>query len=399
MNFPGVHLLFAVLLVLCAPLLYAQPSDAQIIKDLTGPNVISVELSAQGGAKAWSSAYQQYFWERGAVIYSKANVPEYPNARVRTGGLASYTLIGTQATFKRFDVAWKDYEGIPAPTEAEVLQLLRSNLEAFVGRATYNKIVGEVEELRVADEPKTQWHTPNHFSQQFLCIYKKKTSIYQLGHMKVLYKVDFYRDAINSPWKGQVIASVVKEETLGTETYTQEELAAMKTLGQVAQEAAANEAIAALGAVSLPDFQSEMEVFLFIHSVLLENDPNKFEAVMMKMLAPVHFVQGSEVLLNANGVNLINQNAQKAFRGKFRYADFYCSSPSVKTSQSGSIEFYDKAKKYATRISIAPFGGRYERGVKVGQTWKIVSLNVAVSTSQDDFDYVQSFPAAELCPD
>lgn len=393
--------LFSLTLILLwvATVAYAQPSDAQIIKDLTGPNVISVTLSEKGGGKAWSSAYQQYFWERGAVIYSKANVPEYPNARVRTGGLASYTLIGTQATFKRFDVAWKDYEGIPMPSPAEIIALIQANYDRFFGNSTLNQIVGEVENLRPADDPKTQWHTPNHFTMQFACSYRRKTSIYDLSRFDALYEVHFYRDAVKSPWKKELVSSRLKEDLISKETFSQPDLAAMPTLGQKAKEQSAQSALAGLPQVTIPAFSSEMEVFLFVHRILMEGDEGKFESMMMKMMAPVHFMQGSEVLLNANGVNLINQNIQRAFKGKAKYSDLYCMNPAVKTTQPGSIEFYDKLKSQACRIKIAPFGGRYENGVKVGQTWKIVALEAWATGTEDDLARIASYAPGALCKD
>lgn len=44
---------------------HAQPSDAQIIKDLTKPGCIKLVLDPGPTKKVWSSTYTQWFWERG----------------------------------------------------------------------------------------------------------------------------------------------------------------------------------------------------------------------------------------------------------------------------------------------------------------------------------------------
>ncbi|MCB0764251.1 MAG: hypothetical protein KDB84_06075, partial [Flavobacteriales bacterium] len=64
----------------------AQPSDQQIIKDLSKPGVIKVELSKGPTKKEWHSAHAQYMWDRVAYVTRKAGVPEYPEATVRITG-------------------------------------------------------------------------------------------------------------------------------------------------------------------------------------------------------------------------------------------------------------------------------------------------------------------------
>ncbi|TAE60985.1 MAG: hypothetical protein EAZ89_01005, partial [Bacteroidetes bacterium] len=113
--------------------------------------------------------------------------------------------------------------------------------------------------------------------------------------------------------------------------------------------------------------------------------------------APGYFAAGSSVQLNVNGYTLVNENLKKAYQGKSKYGEQYCPQPKVKHVQPGMIELYNKAQKRHTRIAIGLFGGRYERGVKVGQEWKITALEVWLATTQDEIDYMNSFPENELC--
>jgi hypothetical protein len=375
----------------------AQPSEAQILKDLSGPGVLSVKLSDTGGGKVWSSTDMQYYWERGAVVYRNANIAEYPNAKLRIGGIATYTLIGTQATFKRFYVTYNEYEGIPTPSDAEILGMVKGNLEQFLGSYYYNGIVGELENLRIAEERRTEWHSPNSFSIRFACSYARKTSIYDLTRFDALYETRFYRDAITAPWKPMFISSNKEEKEVSKQSFTREELSALRSLGDLEREQAASASAAALPDIEIPAFQQERDVFLFIHRVLREGTPDQFRAMMLKMLAPSYFVEGSSVQLSPAGQTLVDENLKKAYQGKSKYGEQYCPDPAVKHVQPGMIELYNKAQKRHTRIAIGLFGGRYERGVKVGQEWKITALEVWLATTQDELDYMNSFPEGELC--
>ncbi|MEZ4826534.1 MAG: hypothetical protein R3C61_09600 [Bacteroidia bacterium] len=376
--------------------LWSQPTDAQIKADLTSPGVIKVELSKTNGAKVWSTTYLQYFWERGAIVYRNAKIAEYPNATVEIGGIARYTIVDGKFSFNRFLTTWNEYKGIPTPTNEEVLDMVNQNLSSFlVGR--YNDIVSEVENLRIAEDKKSEWHTPNSFSINLACSYEKKVSYTETARYDAIYRVRFYRDAITSPWKPGFVSSNQEENELSRTTHSADDLRVMPTLASIDAERKANEALAGLPAVVIPEFQSDVEVFMFVHKILREGTADEFEAMLMKMLAPSYFIEGSTVLLNANGANIINNNRRIAYEGKSTYSQQYCEDPLIKHRQENMIEFLNKSKQTYTRIALEKFGGRYERGVKVGQEFKITGLNVGVLSRQDDIDYMNSFPDDELC--
>ncbi|MEZ4774371.1 MAG: hypothetical protein R3D00_14395 [Bacteroidia bacterium] len=376
--------------------LIAQPTDAQIKADLTSPGVTKIELSKTNGAKVWSSTYQQYYWERGAVITRNAKLAEYPNATIEIGGIARYTIVNGKFSYNRFLTTWNEYKGIPTPTDEDVLEMVKQNLSSFlVGR--YNDIVSELENLRIAEEKNSEWHTANSFSINLACSYEKKISYTETARYDAIYRVRFYRDAISSPWKPGFVSSNVSETELSKTTHNADDLRVMPTLASIDEEKKANEALAGLPNVEIPQFQSDVEAFLYIHKILREGTADEFEAMMMKMLAPAYFIEGSKVLLNRNGADMINNNRRIAFEGKSTYSQQYCEDPLIKHRQTNMIEFLNKSKQTYTRISIDKFGGRYERGVKVDQEYKIVSLSVGVLTRQEDLDYMNSFPDDELC--
>ena len=94
---------------------------------------------------------------------------------------------------------------------------------------------------------------------------------------------------------------------------------------------------------------------------------------------------------------MINDNIRKAYEGPISYGDCYCEDPAIKHQQTNMIEFWNKSKRVKTRISLGLYGGRYERGVKVGQVYKINTIEIWTLSSQDEIDQMNSWPEEELC--
>ncbi|MEM7372084.1 MAG: hypothetical protein AAF587_25935 [Bacteroidota bacterium] len=377
---------------------FSQPSDAQIRQDINNPGVLSIELSKRGGSKVWSSSYSQYFWERGVIVYRNAKIAEYPNAKVEIGGLARYNIVGGKFSYNRFLVTWNRYIGIPTPSDKEILAMASTNLEQFVGNFNFNKIVTEVSNIRMADERKDEWHTPNSFSINLACSYGKVVSYTEVAQMDAIYRVRFYRDAITSPWKARFLSTNKQETETGRQTYNADEIRVMPTLGSRVEDQKAQAYVDGLPSVQIPQFQSDVEVFTYVHDILLNGTPEQFQAMMMELMAPNYFLEGSTVKLNQRGADLINHNMDRAYKGKSTYANQYCKDAAVKHRQKNMIQLLNKSKQCFTRIAVGQFGGRFERGVRVDQEYKITALDVRLLTRQVDLDYMNSFPEEEMCP-
>ncbi len=63
------------------------------------------------------------------------------------------------------------------------------------------------------------------------------------------------------------------------------------------------------------------------------------------------------------------------------------------------INIVDALRKNKTRIALSMGGGHYERGKKVGQSYKISALEVWTLRSNDDVAQLKSWPFNELCAD
>ena len=176
----------------------AQPSDAQIIRDLKSPGVISVKLLGRG-SRVWSTGYSQYTWDRTAIVVRKAGLREFPNASVEICGIATYSIVGGRFPFKKFYVSYNSYIGIPAPSAKTIVALLKTDMSIFLGNDALF-IVGPVQPIALAANPKWNWHTPNSVSLRVTTGYKKKVSLTELEQQKVVKEIRLYRNAIKSPW-------------------------------------------------------------------------------------------------------------------------------------------------------------------------------------------------------
>src|SRR5690606_39056774 len=90
----------------------AQPTDAQIKKDISGAKTVSVKLG-RPGKREWSTTYKKYMWTRNFEAKVKTNDPEVFTI---VGGYAAYDIVGGRYQYWRTFTSWNRYDGIPNPT-------------------------------------------------------------------------------------------------------------------------------------------------------------------------------------------------------------------------------------------------------------------------------------------
>jgi hypothetical protein len=180
----------------------AQPSDAQIKKDLTGARTVSITLGKPGTIE-WSKTYKKYVWTRSFTAKLKT---EEPDVFVLVKGYASYDVMAGRYVFWKTFTTSNSYEGIPDPTAADVQALLREfGVEKFMGNYHFNHVIGRVESIGLAAEPKYTWHTPNSVSFNVVAVYTEKTNDIG-GRQKVArtFEIRLYRDGVKAPWKNMI---------------------------------------------------------------------------------------------------------------------------------------------------------------------------------------------------
>ena len=176
----------------------AQPSDAQIKKDLTGAKTVSVTLG-KAGTREWSSSYKKFIWTRSFTAKVKTDDPEI---FVIVKGYAAYDIAGGRYAFWRSFATSNSYEGIPDPTAADVERLLNKlGAERFMGNYYFNRIVGKPESIGLSDAPEFEWHTPMSVSFNVTAVYTEKTNDIG-GRERVArsFRIRLYADKPKGEW-------------------------------------------------------------------------------------------------------------------------------------------------------------------------------------------------------
>lgn len=180
----------------------AQPTDAELKKQLTHAKTVSVTLG-KPGTREWSSTYKKWVWNRHFTAKLKTDDPDI---FVIVKGYASYDFIGGRTVFWRTFTTSNNYEGIPDPTAAEVQALIaRFGLEQFLGNYYFNRVIGKVESIGLSDEPEFKWHTPNSVSFNVTAVYTERTN--DIGGKERLSRtieIRLYRDNPKQDWKSLI---------------------------------------------------------------------------------------------------------------------------------------------------------------------------------------------------
>ena len=180
----------------------AQPTDAQTKKDLTGAKTVSVALGKPGKIE-WSKTYKKYVWTRS---FTAKLTTDEPGIFVIVKGYASYDVMAGRYVYWRSFTTSNSYEGIPDPTASDVQALItKFGAEQFIGNYDFNHVVGKIESIGLAAEPKFQWHTPNSVSFNIVAVYTKRTN--DVGGRERIartYEIRLYRDNVKAAWKNLI---------------------------------------------------------------------------------------------------------------------------------------------------------------------------------------------------
>jgi hypothetical protein len=198
---------------------FAQPTEADIKKQmLSAPNAISCSIVGDG-TRTWNNDYNNYEYARGVeVVYTT----EWPDIKVKATGSAVYQYMGNgQYSYRKMRVSENQYLGIPNPTSTEILGLINKNLQAFY-TPQYYEIVEVIDQPQLAEKPRWFWHRPTSVSMLVRTKYCIISSYTNIDTLEDIREVRLYRNDMKGPWT-RFIASTGNEETgsrkLGTATY------------------------------------------------------------------------------------------------------------------------------------------------------------------------------------
>lgn len=189
----------------------AQPSDAEIKKQLTHAKTVLVTLG-KAGTREWSSTYKKYVWNRHFTAKLKTEDPE---VFVIVKGYASYDLIGGRYVFWRTFTTSNAYEGLPNPSAADLQALIdKFGVKQFLG-SYFDRVIGKVESIGLAAEPEFEWHTVNSLSLNFTSVYTERTN--DVGGKERIartQRVRLYRDNPKAEWKSLLVTNDVDRKVL-----------------------------------------------------------------------------------------------------------------------------------------------------------------------------------------
>jgi hypothetical protein len=176
----------------------AQPTDAQIIKDLTHAKTVKVTLGKPGKIE-WFKTYSKWAWSRNFESKLKTDDPEV--FVIVKGYIVYDVMAGKYVKWRTFTTS-NSYDGIPDPTAADVQSLIsKFGVEQFMGNYYFNRVIGKVESIGLATEPKFEWHTPNSVSFNVRAVYTERTNdIGGKERLARLFRIRLYRDTTKGDW-------------------------------------------------------------------------------------------------------------------------------------------------------------------------------------------------------
>ena len=388
----------SLLLIFSLPVFAAKPTDEQVLKDITHPNMKNIKLSKSGGT--YSVYRLQRWWTRGVTYTTSARIKEFPKAQMTIGAEARYRIIGENYDFDKLKLVWSEYSGIPMPSDEEILELINNDIVTFVQPYNWNRMVSELDGPILSKDPAIRnlvWHTANSFTITLQAKFSVISSNTEVQDIETDFEVRFYRDSVTQPWKKRFLSSKRNEKIVATHKYKPEEIEAMSTQASKAAEKKAQAAAAQLPSIQIPIFKTDKEAFVFIYKILKTGNRTQLEAMMRAMMSSFYYVKGSKLRLNSQGEEFLKKVMTGTFDRKISFADSYCPQIFIKKYQPNMIQISDALKKNHSRISLSLEGGGYNRGKKVGQTYKISALEVWTLRTDDAIAQFKSWPFAELC--
>jgi hypothetical protein len=196
---------------------FAQPTAAQLKKQLTTAKTVSITLNGSGTIE-WSSTYKKYVWSRYFTAKLKTDTP---GEFLIVKGYASYDVMGGRYVFWRTFTSSNSYEGKKSPTVAEINQGLETaELRDFNHN---NEVIGEYESMKLAAAPDWEWHTSNSVSFNVVAVFRRDAlgrygnELYYsppqgfrgVDRVESVLRIRLYRDGAKLLWRGVHVGDLI----------------------------------------------------------------------------------------------------------------------------------------------------------------------------------------------
>ena len=173
----------------------AQPSDAQVRKDMADPQLVNLKLE-KAAPSTWDRSYSKWVWKK---FYTAKYKTEEPGVNVIVTGYAAYEVSGGKYKFWRTFTSGSQYEGIPNPTAADLNAMVAKwGKKAFMIPYWAGQAIGEPESVAFSADPKFEWHRLTSMSFNVDVSYNSKEKKERGVHT---FRVRLYRDNPKQEWQ------------------------------------------------------------------------------------------------------------------------------------------------------------------------------------------------------
>ncbi len=372
------HIL-TVLLISIVLFAYAQPSKTTMlakVKSEHSKNLISAKLLGNGISERvyedgkWVNYYRH--------SYTTTSKTQYQGVTQIYSGSLQYKKNGSAYVYDQLLVGDWNYKGIPNPDKNEVIKMLKSDLVNFVRLTNYNQIIGDISSISFPADPEWRWNKPTMVNFIVNATFSVPISYTEIEKAIHTFNVSLVADEFKGPWVRFVSTENSNlKKSISVSKHTSDEISAMKTLGEINAENQANAILSSLPKVEEPPvFESDKQLFYFVHDKLMTKSANEIKAYLYKLMT-------KERCYAENSTILLNNHTQKWFDYLFENLEAYkiahCEYPTVKHYQSGQVEFYDKENRRILRYS----------GSKTTNSWTI-NLIEFYAAKANEFDRLKN---------
>lgn len=376
---------------------WAQPSDAEIKKQITNAGTKQIKFTKSTGTRQWNSDIKNWEWVRGVEVIRSS---EYPGIDlVVTGDVVyQYTGVGKYQYWK-FRTLDNHYLGIPNPSAKEINDFISKDWQKFYGYY-FTKITKLNSEPMLAEQPAWEWHSPNSVSFKMVQIFDFIYSNTEVKTMQTTWNVRLYRDSPKDAWKNFLSVKsqdAGEESIIATQKFTPEQVNDLqkKTLAFTYMEKKAAADAAALPQVVLPAFKNAEDMVRYLHDVLRNGNPEKLRAVMLQLFHPAFFEEGSKLQLKANEEQNLQNVITAVYNNKATYKQMYCQNPPYRVDKWAdgnrkTIYITGAVNNCNSSFSIGLVNAGYKEGV--AQTaLKILEYGIYVRQDDDAISFINSF--------
>ncbi len=385
-----------------AIIVFAQPSESEIRKQLTNAGTKAIKFTKSTGTRQWNRDIGNWEYVRGVEV---VRTSEYAGIDlVVTGDVVyQYTGVGKYSYWK-FRTLSNQYLGIPNPTAKEINDFINKDWAKFYGY--YFTVITKLwHQPMLADTPQWTWHSPNSVEFRMKMKFDHITSNTEVQTLECIWNVRLYRDDPKGQWKNMLALRSEEAADLNVVDKKQYTAAQINDLKKktleftIAEQQAKSEMSAAS---SIPEFATGEDLVKFMHNILRNGDPQKFKAAMLKLMAPIFFVNGSSVQLRSDIEQAIKSISTAAYSDKMTYKQLYCQNPSYRVENWAdgrrSVYIPSAINNCNSMFLVGKVNAGYKDGVPV-TPFRILEFNVNVRQDDDAINFVNSFSnRSKMCP-